>query len=258
MYLQDAYVSYNASNAFHVDAGMMLLPLGHNHMQSAATLLPVDYGPYSFLESTPMAERVGRDYGAQIRGNPDGHLEYRLGVFQGLRTTDAKNALRVSGRATWFPFASEAGFFYTGTFQGSKRMVAAGASFDKQDDYSMYGVDLFIEEPFNKGEQGVTFQVDWNQLDGGTFVTTLPKQYMMLVEAALHLGKGKVSPFVQYSKHTYDVVTTTAQNQYTFQTGLAVWMNGHNQSLKFSAGKQHTDGANDKTQILVQLQVFVY
>ena len=45
MYLQDAYVTYDQGDAFKVDAGMIMTPLGHNHNQSAATLLPVDYGP---------------------------------------------------------------------------------------------------------------------------------------------------------------------------------------------------------------------
>lgn len=258
MYLQDAFVTYNQSSSFRVDAGMLLLAQSHNHIQSAASLLPVDYGAYSFLESTPLQERVGRDYGVQVRGLPGGHFEYRLGLFEGLRGTNSTNAFRVAGRGTWFPFAAETGYFYTGTFQGSKQMVAIGASFDKQDNYGMYGLDFFAEQPFNKGEQGLTFQVDWNRLNGGTFITTMPLQYTLLVELGAHFGKGKLSPFFQYSKHTYDVVTPTYENQYAYQAGLAIWFNGHNQNLKFSVGKQHTDLSPDRTQVLCQLQVFYY
>ena len=32
----------------------------------------------------------------------DQHLEYRLGVFQGVRGTDSRNAFRVAGRAVWY------------------------------------------------------------------------------------------------------------------------------------------------------------
>ncbi len=53
IYIQDAYVTYNQADWLKVDAGMMLIPLGHNHNQSAAMLLPVDYGAYSFTEGSP-------------------------------------------------------------------------------------------------------------------------------------------------------------------------------------------------------------
>ena len=256
MYIQDAFVTYNHSDTFKIDAGMLLLAQSHNHEQSAATLLPVDYGAYTFLESTPMAERVGRDYGIEIRGYPASqHLEYRVGVFQGIRGIDSRNSVRIVGRGVWYPFAAESGYFYGGTFQGQKRVVGVGASFDKQRDYGMYGLDFFVEQPINKGEQGVTFQVDWNRFNGGTFVV-LPLQYQFLVEGGFHFNKGKESIFGQYAKHTYDNPVTP--QQYAFQVGVAYWMAGHNRSLKFSVGRQHTDNAPDRTQILAQLQIFAY
>ena len=51
-----------------LDSGLLLTPNSHNSEQGAATLPPVDYGPYSFLHSTPTGSRVGRDYGLQGRG----------------------------------------------------------------------------------------------------------------------------------------------------------------------------------------------
>jgi hypothetical protein len=257
IYMQDAFVTYNHNDAFKVDVGMLLLAQSHNHIQSAASLLPVDYGAYTFVESTPTAERVGRDYGVQFRGLPfKQHFEYRLGVFSGVRGTDSANELRVAGRGTWFPFAAEAGYFYTGTFLGQKRMVAIGGSFDKQKSYGMYGFDAFYEQPINKGQQGFTVQFDYNRVDGGTFLTALPKQDNMMVEAAFHFGKGKFSPFVQYAARNYDTSTTADQNQ--LQAGIAWWLAGHNRNLKFSVGRQHTEGAPDRTQALLQFQIFYY
>ena len=122
----------------------------------------------------------------------------------------------------------------------------------------MYGLDFFAEEPFNKGEQGLTFQLDWTHINGGTFITALPLQQTLLAELGFHFDKGKVSPFLQYSKHTYDAPTGTFLNQYAYQAGLAFWINGHNQNVKVSAGKQHTDNSPDRTQVLVQLQIFYY
>ena len=52
----------------------------------AATLLVIDYGPHTFVDSSPGGERVGRDYGVQLRGYPaKQRLEYRLAASGGVR-----------------------------------------------------------------------------------------------------------------------------------------------------------------------------
>ncbi len=257
IYIQDAYFTFNASDAFKVDAGMILIPLGHNYNQSAATLLPVDLGPYTFTASTPTGSRVGRDYGAEVRGYPlHQHLEYRLGIFQGVRGPEARNGFRVAGRAVWYPFAADTGFFYGGTYQGSKRVVGVGAGFDTQKEYHSYAADVFVEQPLNKGQQGVTAQFNWMRFDGGTFLPSLAKQDAILVEAAFHFVKAKVSPVVQYSRKTFDNPLTP--RQYIWQAGVAYWMAGHQRNLKLTAGRQHVDGQKDRTQVLAQLQLFYF
>ena len=47
-------------------------------------------------------------------------------------------------------------------------------------------------------------------------------------------------------------------DQHYWQAGLAYWMAGHQRNLKFSGGRQHTNGAPDRTQVLLQLQIFYY
>ena len=250
-------MTYDRGTAFKVDLGMLLLGQSHNHLQSAATLLPVDYGSYSFVESAPTDERVGRDYGVEVRGYPAGqHLEYRLGVFQGVRGAEARNRLRVVGRGVWYPFASESGFFYAGTFQASKRLVGVGGAFDRQQDFSIYGVDVFVEEPVKAGEQGVTAQFNYNRIDGGTLVSSLAKQKTYLFEAGFHLGKGKYSPFFQYNRRDFDSPLMADQN--SVQAGLACWILGHNRNLKIGAGRLHADNQPDRKQVIAQLQIFFY
>jgi hypothetical protein len=257
IYVQDAFVTYNASDTFKVDAGMIIIPLGHNHTQSAATLLPVDFGPYSFTESTPLGSRVGRDYGMQLRGYPlSQHLEYRLGVFQGVRGSEARDSFRVAGRAVWYPFAADTGFFYGGTYQGAKRMLAIGAGFDTQKEYRSLAADLFIEQPLNNGQEGLTAQVNWTRFDGGTFLPALANQDALLVEAGVHLLKGKVSPLVQYSRKTF--ANPLTPTQCVWQAGVAYWLSGHQRNVKVTAGRQHIDGIPDRTQVLAQLQLFYF
>jgi hypothetical protein len=257
IYVQDAFVTYNQGEAFKVDAGMLQLAQSRNHIQSATSLLPVDYGPYTFVESVPTGARVGRDYGVQARGYPlKQHLEYRLGVFSGVRGTDATNTVRVAGRAVWYPFEAETGYFCAGTFQGGRRVVGIGGSFDLQEEYGSYGLDAFVEQPVNKGEQGVTFQAGWSHIDGGSFLPSLARQDNILLEAGFHFAKGRVSPFVQYAARDFDEASTADQN--SLQVGVAWWMAGHNRNLKFSAGRQRTEGQPDRMQALVQLQIFYY
>ena len=162
IYMQDAFVTYNHNDAFKVDVGMMLLAQSHNHIQSAASLLPVDYGAYTFVESTPTAERVGRDYGVQLRGYPfKQHFEYRLGVFSGVRGTDSANDLRVAGRGAWLPVRGRDGLLLHRHVPGPEAAWSRiGGSFDKQKSYGMYGFDAFYEQPINKGQQGFTVQFD--------------------------------------------------------------------------------------------------
>jgi hypothetical protein len=257
IYLQDAFVTYDRSVAFKVDSGMILTPLGHNHGQSAATLLPVDYGPFTFADTGPLTERVGRDYGVQLRGYPlNQHFEYRLGVFQGVRGTEARNELRVAGRGVWYPFAADTGFFYGGTFHAARRVVAVGAGFDRQEQYRAYAADVFVEQPFNGGQHGLTAQFNWMRFDGRAFLKVQPKQDAYLVEAAAHFAKGRLSPFVQWARKDFDQAALGDQSYW--QAGMAYWMAGHQRNLKFSAGRQHTEGAPDRTQVLVQLQIFYY
>lgn len=257
VFIQDMFITYDHSVPFKVDLGMMLFPLSHNHGQSAATLLPVDYGAFTFVESGPMGERVGRDYGIQVRGYPAAQkLEYRLGVFQGIRGPEALNGLRLMGRAVFYPYGADTGYFYGGTWQGSRKLLGVGASFDVQDDYKAGGADLIYERPLAGGSQGVTLQVGWTRLDGGDFVLALPKQDTIFAEAGYHLAGRRLTPFVQYAARDFDAATLADQD--TIQAGIAWWMNGHARNLKASIGRIHTDGRPDRLQALVQLQVFSY
>jgi hypothetical protein len=220
-------------------------------------LLPVDYGAYTFIESAPMTERVGRDYGIGVRGYPfKQKLEYRLALFQGVRGVEARNGFRGAGRVVYYPYGADTGFFYGGTWQGTRKLLGVGGSFDVQKDYKAGGVDLIYERPLVGGSQGVTTQIGWTRLDGGDFITTLPKQDVFLVEAGYHLAKGRFTPFVQYSNRNFDIDSTPDQD--AFQVGLAWWLKGHARNLKASIGEQHTSGQPHRLQGLVQLQIFSY
>ena len=96
--VQDAFVCWKLSDEFTLDGGLILTGIAHNSLQSAASLISIDYGPHSFLYSGPEQNVVGRDTGFQVRGYPaKKKLEYRVGVWQGNRDAASRNALRGDG-----------------------------------------------------------------------------------------------------------------------------------------------------------------
>ena len=199
VFLQDVILTYAFRETFQVDAGLVLVPLSHNTGQSAASLLAVDFGPYSFLASDPTASRVGRDYGVQARGYVRGkHLEYRAAVFRGYPDASATAPLRYAGRVVWYPFEADTGFFYAGTTLGARRILAIGAGVDHQNDYTARAVDVYLDQPLRDGD-GLTLQLDYIRYDGGTTFTQLPAQHTWLIEAGYYNRRTRLGPFVRAS-----------------------------------------------------------
>jgi hypothetical protein len=255
IFMQDIIVTYTFSKAFMIDSGLLLTPNSHNSEQGATTLLPVDYAPYSFLASTPTGSRVGRDYGLQGRGYlASDHFEYRLGLFQGAREAGSQNAFRTIGRAVWYPFEAETGFFYTGTNFGKKKILAIGASYDQQNDYKAPAFDVYFDWPV--GKNAVTAQLDLINYDGGTFLTTLPDQDTVHFEGGFFFSAVKLEPFIQYNTRNY-ADATKADETYS-QIGLAYWHSNHNFNVKLGYGTFEKDHAKDQTQIVLQAQLFFY
>jgi len=256
VFIQDFAVTYKFSNQFMLDGGMLLAEPSYNHTQSAATLLATDYGPYSFVESGPLGARVGRDYGLRARGYlADSHLEYRAGVYQGQRGTNAANDLRFTGRLMYSFFTPQVGLFYRGTSLGKTQTLSVGASYDVQEKYDSVGVDLFWDQPIGGGNAFV-LQADYVQADGGTFLATLPEQTNALLEAGFYLSSIKLQPFVQYASQNFDAVSRVDEERLT--VGLSYYINGHNNNLKLSYTDIKPDVGESRQQINLQWQIFQF
>ncbi len=256
MFLQDVILTYQFVPEFQLDAGMLLLPLTHNTGQGATTLLPVDYGPYSFIASDPTGSRVGRDYGLQARGYlAKRHLEYRLGVFQGSRAAGTANSLRTFGRAVWYPFEAETGFFYSGTTLGSKKILAFGVSVDHQRDYVMVSGDIFYDQPL-PGKNSLTLQGSYSHYDGGVTFLQLPRENVWFVEAGFYHRRSKLGPFFQAASRDYVDDSRTDTAKYT--AGIAYWPMGHRFNVKFGAARATGDPKQEFWQFVMQTQVYVY
>ena len=254
--VQDALGTFKVNDAFMVDAGLMFVPFSRNSVQSAASLLPIDYGAFTFSQSAPTESSTGRDTGFQARGYLlKKHLEYRAGVFQGVRDTVSSNAFRYAGRVQYNVFDIEEGYLYTGTYLGKKRVLAIGGGFDTQKDYHAWDADVFVDQP--AGPAGaVTAQFDYNRFDGETFLTTVPKQDDVMLEVGYLVRAAKVTPFVQFANH--DVVDTATGDDKRVSVGLAYWWAGHNANIKGAYTRLDTNGLPNRNEWTVQLQFFYF
>jgi len=253
-YLQDLIVTYAHRPGFQVDAGLLMVPVSYNSVQSAGSLLAIGYGSYSFVSSAPTTSKVGRDQGVQARGYLLGqHLEYRAGVFRGIRQIQPDAPLRTTVRVAWHAFDPQTGFFYTGTTLGKKRLLSIGASFDRQDDHSSKAVDFFCELPVN-GRDAVTLQADLIRYDGGRTLRQIPLQDTLFVESGYTWGRLDLGVYGQAAWLRSDVSADSG----SWQVGAAWWMRGHRANLKAGIGRVTRQSAPTRTQLLLQTQVFVF
>jgi hypothetical protein len=241
---------------------MFLIAQSHNSGQSAATLLPIDYGPYTFVTSDATNSRIGRDYGVQARGYLfNNHLEYRAAILQGSRATistnhpGTENDFRYTGRVAWYPFEAETGFFYTGTTLGTKKILSIGAGFDHQTKYNERSVDIFYDQPVHNGD-GITLQGVYSYLDGGTTLPQLQRQAVWLAEAGYYNKQTKMGPFVQLSNRLYDDPKTSDAEKYL--AGAAYWPSGHRFNVKLGVGRTLGSASTESWQVVLQGQAFVY
>jgi hypothetical protein len=253
--VQDAYGEFSAGNKFMVNAGLMYVPFSRNSLQSAASLLPIDYGPYTFVQSGPTQSSTGRDTGFQARGYLlRQRLEYRIGAFQGVRNARSTNELRYVGRAQFNLFDSETAFFYPGTYLGKKRVVAVAAAFDSQSAYHAYDADAFVDVPLLGG--AITAQVDYNHFDGSTTLVGLPRQHVELVEVGYLISPVRLTPFFQFTNR--DIADARTGDDRRWSVGLGFWWVGHNANIKGAYTRIAPRGGARENEFTIQLQVFYF
>lgn len=263
MNIQDAFITYKAlGDMAKVDAGYMLPPLAHNAVQGATSLLGWDYLSYSFLSGNAFGSSgnpIGRDMGVQVRGLVlGGHLEYRAGLFQGLRSgqtaTDpaANNFFRATGRVQFNLFDAETGFFYAGTYLGAKRILSIGASADLQGDYKYFAGDVFADLPLGPGV--LTAQANVAYWDGGGFIP-VAEQTALMAEAGYLIGSLRLTPIIRVEQ----LWVTGGADQTRVGGGLAFWPYGHNANVKAFYTNLSVEGVDDSVgQFNLQWQLYFF
>lgn len=264
--LLDAYGKWEIAPEFAIEGGLILIPLCRNCNTSAATLLTLDYGSYSFQENGPTQSTTGRDTGFQALGWAlDGRFEYRIGAYQGARqTTQSKNAFRFTGRLAYNFLDKETGLqFYPGTYLAAKKVLAIGASYDTQKNYGAFGADIFYNQPI--GKNALTLEVDYINYNPGFLATsTFFKQQDIMVFGGFYFAGPKLLPFVRFEFLEPMLATDRAEDlvrQQKFQAGMTYYPFGHNLNFKFAytylrfPNNSLIHSTNEYT---IQMQVFYF
>jgi hypothetical protein len=262
---QDAFVEWKPrTNAFILDAGLLLPPLCRNCLESAATLLSLDYGSFSFVESGPTQSSVGRDTGVQAKGYlAGGHFEYRAAVFQGFRQTAAPgrtlsgNALRTTGRLMYNVWDTETGYVYPGVYLANKRILSVGGGLDRQQDYKAYSVDGFLSVPMAKN--ALNGELTLLKFDGGkTFTAAIPEQRDATVQIGYYVGGSKFMPWVRYEDQNFTARSNNPRDNKRQQVGVTWFPNGHNFNIKAAYSRVDPRVGNTTNQYTIQTQFFYY
>ncbi len=165
--VRDAWIVYDAAPQLKVQAGRMYVPFTRAFgTESTFALLGLDI-PWTqggVRGATFYPGKVGRDDGVVLWGNVAGdRLQYRLGVSEGVDdgAANPSDALRVAGRLAVNLLEPETAWFNSGTYLGTKRVLAIGAGFDRQEDltlasvagrdYSAWTLDAFLDLPVGRG-----------------------------------------------------------------------------------------------------------
>lgn len=239
MYVQDAQIQHTFSPELSTIVGLQLVGITRGGLESAASLMALNYGAYQFVASSPLDNSVGRDIGVNVRGFvADERLEYRVGVFGG-KNVNLYSPLRVTTRVNYNLLDKEKGFFYSGTLLGTGEILAVGGGVDVQGSFRGYAADLFYDAPLG-GSGSVTVLAGVTRLDGGgsdadstVFTGLIPRQNILLLEAGYFLKGYDLQPYVRYEQQAVDA-EVLKQVQATQQT--LSYQNGLRSSSRFGAG----------------------
>lgn len=258
--VQDAWIEWKIANEFRLDAGLFLVPLCRNCLQSTNSFTTLDISPLATLENAVTQSSGTRDTGFGAKGYLAGdHFEYRAYVFSGARDPGVKNSFRYSGRVQYDVFDTETGYVYAGLNFGKKKILAFGAGSDNQAKYHAYSGDVFFDFPVMKAD-AITGQAAWIHYDGENRFTALPRQNAYLGELGYYLGAAKLEPFFQYQKEDYSDAVNDLKNQTRYQGGLSYFIHGNNLKVTgaFTRLFLKDPAIRPTNEVTVQVQAFYF
>jgi hypothetical protein len=273
----DAAGQFAISPELNVWAGRMLSPSDRANMA----------GPYYSLGGgywAGVASRYGynggifrgRDDGVTVWGNLlDGKLGYSFGAFEGhtfgigsLTQDQAKAAgvkasdkLMYAGRLQYDFWDAEPGYYGTGTYLGSKDILAIGVAARQQKDgvltvagvgdYRAWNIDFLLEKRIG-GAGAVSLEAAYYDYDTGDIIRSEQgKAWSAGAGYIFPISGGHLQPYVRYQKFEADTGIDTRQQD----AGVNWIIDGYNVQLGALYSRTKVGGAADQSKFAVSLQL---
>ena len=264
--LQDGFAEWKAvGEAFMIDGGLMIVPLNRDELISTLSFITIDISPAANVNATPTQSSGTRDTGFQAKGYvADGRLEYRAGLFQGVRsaaTTTQVASHNAFLRAGWLSYdfwEKERGYVYAGTNRGTRKVLAISGGYDAQKDYKAYSASIHTTIPDAKKNE-IAVLAQGCHYDGGKFLASLPRQNDYLVELGYYINALRLQPFVKGEDQKFAVSSNPSKDQKRYAAGVNYYV--HGTAFKWTGQVTHVVPANSAirstNEFTVQMQVYL-
>jgi hypothetical protein len=228
--LLDAQIEHSFNKYVSLIAGMQLVGINRNGLQSPVSLMGLEFGwyqyPYNLFQNQPLQNNFGRDIGVNTRGFLfNDRLEWRAGVFRG-RGVDPYSPFRTVFRLNYNFLEREKGLYYTGTTLGKQKLFSVGGGLDQQGSYSAVALDSFLDLPIGT-TTSLTWQGSYMHLTGGnstaatSFTGLIPSQSILFTELGFYSSKLKLQPYAKFETQQMNITNTQYQlNPQTASYGL--------------------------------------
>lgn len=254
--VHDAWATYRIAPELLIDAGFMQLPSVHNGNLGAPFLFTLDYHAPVF-RFPPASTQFFRDMGVQARGVlADDRVQYRLGVFRGVRGVptvagapptgpqglNPSDALRLAGSLRFnFLEAEREEFFLKGLYFGEKSVLSVGVAGEWQEDaardaagltdYGWGGADVFLDLPIGAQQEVIAnvAAMSWQAGEGS------PNTGMSYYAEAGYRYR-EVSPFVAWESFDSDAPQGAGDFD-AIRFGGAWWIDQQNANLKLEVSR---------------------
>jgi hypothetical protein len=261
------------------------VPLTRNILQSTVTYLGLDFANTSAVIVGTTVDRSGRDLGFQLKGQLlKSKLEYRAGVFQGVRAPAvpgmsqvlSENPFRFTGYLQYNFFDPEAGYVFNGTYFGKKKVFGVAAGADVQPaasgkPYRAFSGSVFAAMPIAgaspTGGDEVAALVQFLHYDGKDAIAAIAEQNDIAVEVAYYRKAAKVSVFGKAEAQLF----ADEAAQMAGAAGNKIWFGGGfkyylaEQRANFTLAYQRTQfpeadraTVNAANQLTLQMQLFYF
>ena len=259
--IADAWMEFTLSESLTINAGLLKLPFSRHMQQTGAKLHGLDFHG-AFLQ------RYGgighRDFGVMARGLLlKKKLDYRIAVVDGREyapgdpVTNKNDSLRLVGRFGYNVFEAEPGYFWAGSYLGTKKVLSFGISFALQPGvggitgdelYSAVAFDAFADIPM--GENGIVSTLNVYSFGAGGMI---PKGSGLWIDFGYRINK--IEPLI--ALEFYSPAEGDAGKRNTILGGVNWWIHGHNANIKFQFGTEKLHGADKWTNTaIIQGQIF--